>query len=239
MGICYDNRESNVNRRHSSNNVKQNMINNEKSPINENISFRCTYEVIDTNNDIQIINNTDGIDINEEIELKIKILNNGQKENLVLKKKFDKTGKNIIDFVIEGKLNNMSFMFNKCFSLKSIDFISFETGHVINMSGMFQHCNELEYLDLSKFNTSNIIDMSFMFNGCHKLKKIKGIDNFNTTNVTNMKAMFQQCNELKYLDLSKFNTSNIIDISWMFNKCHKLKEIKGLIISIQLKFLIC
>ena len=77
-------------------NIRQNEINDENSKVDKNISFRCTYEVKDINEDIQIINNTNEKFINEEIESKIKILNNGQKEKLVLKKKFYKTGKNIL-----------------------------------------------------------------------------------------------------------------------------------------------
>ena len=89
----------------------------EKSIINNKISFSCTFEVEDIYNDIQIINNTNGEYINEEIESKIKILNNGQKEELIFKKKFDKKGKNIINFIFEGKLNNMSYMFSQCSTL--------------------------------------------------------------------------------------------------------------------------
>ena len=86
------------------------MINDWNSKKDKNISFSCTYEVNVINNDIQIINNRFGKYINEEIETKIKILNNGQKEKLVYKKKFDRKWKNIIDFIIVGKLNDMSFM---------------------------------------------------------------------------------------------------------------------------------
>ena len=135
----------------------------EKSGINKKISFRCTYEVKDIDNDIQIINNTNGKYINDEIKEKITILNNGQKENLEMKKKFDSKGKKIIDFIIEKKLNNMSYMLYKCSTLKSIDFIYFETDQVSNMYSMFYECSELEYLDLSNFNTSKVTDMSWMF----------------------------------------------------------------------------
>ena len=47
---------------------------------NNNISYiKCTYEIKD-NNYIQIINNRDTEDVNEEIESKIKIWNNGKKK---------------------------------------------------------------------------------------------------------------------------------------------------------------
>ena len=104
-----------------------------------------------------------------------------KKEKLILQQKFNNIGNNTIDFIIEEKLNNMSFMFNNCTSLKEINFIQFETDKVTKMNSMFQECNELEYLDLSNFNTSNVTDMSGMFNGCNKLKQIIGLNKFNTS----------------------------------------------------------
>ena len=54
--------------------------------------IKCTYDIKDINNEIQIINNRVQNDINEEIEKKIKILNGEQKEKLIFKKKFNKLG---------------------------------------------------------------------------------------------------------------------------------------------------
>ena len=175
MGICDSffnvKKPHNPNRKNPNANINNNVTNNILPIIDKNISFICTYDVKNINDDIQIINNKDGNYINREIESKIKILNNGKKEKLVLKKKFDRKGINIIDFIIEGKINNMKYMFNKCHKLKEIKGINnFNTTKVTIMNGMFQECNELEYLDLSNFNTSNVIDMSFMFNECSKLK---------------------------------------------------------------------
>ena len=97
---------------------------------NKNISFRCTYLIKDYN-DIQIINNDLGDDyINKEIEEKIKILNGVKKEKLVLTKNFSKLGINTVDFIVEGKLTNISSMFNHCSSLKTIEFFCFDTSCV-------------------------------------------------------------------------------------------------------------
>ena len=196
--------------------------------FNENISYiKCVYDIKDYY-ETQIINFRGFIAINEEIESKVKIWNGEKAEKIIFTKKFDKLGINVIYFIIEEKLTNMRFMFNKCSSLKEIYFINVDTIQVTNLQAMFQLCEELEYIDLSNFNTSKVNDMSWMFNQCLKLKEIKGINNFNTINVSNMKAMFQNCNELEYLDLTNFNTSKVNDMSWMFNECHKLKEIKGI-----------
>ena len=215
--------------------------------------IKCTYDIKDLN-ETQIINNRYEDIINEDIESKIKILNMNKKENLIFRKRFDKLGINVVYFIIEEKLNDMSNIFNNCSSLKKIEFISVFTEEVTNMESMFEGCTELEYIDLSNFNTINVKNMGFMFNKCHKLKQIIGINKLITTNVTNMHGMFNECNELKSLDLSNFNTINVLDfglmfqecfeltyvnisnfnfqnakdIRWMFNKCYKLSEIKGI-----------
>ena len=145
--------------------------------FNENISYiKCIYEIKDYN-ETQIINFRGETTINEEIESKVKIWNGEKAEKLIFTKKLDKLGINVIYFIIEEKLTNMSLMFNKCSSLKEIYFINIDTIQVTNLCAMFQLCGELEYLDLSNFNTSKVTDMSYMFNECHKLKEIKGINN--------------------------------------------------------------
>ena len=50
--------------------------------------MKYTYEIKDYNYN-HIINNTDGTEVNEEIENKIRILNNGKGEKLVFTKKFN------------------------------------------------------------------------------------------------------------------------------------------------------
>ena len=193
--------------------------------INKISYIKCTYEILDYNN-IQIINNRDGTEINKDIESKIKILNNGKEEKLIFKKKFDKTGIKTIYFSINKKLNDMSFLFNNCSTLKTIDFISCDTDNVTNMRAMFQSCRKLENLDLTNFNSSKVINMNRMFKCCNKIKQIKGINNFDTSNVINMREMFHSCSELEYLDLTNFNISKVTDKELIFSGCNKL-QIKG------------
>ena len=165
-------------------------MNNSTLKNNKGKSYiKCTYDIKDFNM-TQILNYRGETYINEEIETKIKILNGAKTEPLVFQKKFNKLGLNTIIFIVEKNLVNMSYLFNKCKSLKKIEFISFETIQCTNMNTMFQLCEELEYLDLSYFDTSNVTNMEWMFYGCSKLKIIKGINNFKTMNVTYMKCMF-------------------------------------------------
>ena len=203
-------------------------INNKKSKNSVNqISFKCLYEIKDYNY-TQIINNQFEHFINNDIEPKIKILNNNKKESLIFQKRFEKLGLNEIDFIIEEKLNNMCFMFNNCTSLKQIKFISIDTSQVTDMSRMFFGCNELELIDISSFDTSNVTNMEAMFAACNKLKEIKGINKINTSKVTLMSIMFVKCQELEYLDLSNFDTSSVTEAFGLFAECYKLKEIRGI-----------
>ena len=209
MGICESTNNSTIN---SNDNNRNNQI-----------SFRCYYNVENINEKINII----FMSKKNDIKSKIKILNGNKKEKLIEYKKFNKIGINTIDFITKGKLTDMSDMFFCCSSLIKIEFISIDTSKVNNMSYMFYSCSSLEYLDLSCFDTSNVEDMGGMFDDCYKLKEIKGINNIYTPKVTDMWEMFNYCKSLEYLDLSNFDTSNVKNMKYMFHGCSKLKEIKG------------
>ena len=60
--------------------------------------------------------------------------------------------------MIEEKLNDMSYLFDKCSSLKKVKFFFTRIG------AMFQLCEELEYIDLSCYNTSNVNHPMFEYN---------------------------------------------------------------------------
>ena len=144
--------------------------------INKISFIKCTYEINDINNYIQIINNADEYninEINEEIESKIRILNKGKKEKIIFNKIFKTKGINHI--VCENLLTNMSFMFKNCSSLKELNLSSFKTDNVRDMRFMFYNCSSLEELYLSSFKTDNVTNMSSMFeninSSCHLICK--------------------------------------------------------------------
>ena len=118
-----------------------------------------------------------------------------------------------------SKVTNMSFMFDMCSSLVSLDLSNFNTSNVTAMCAMFQmplnRVSNLKSLDINNFNTSKVTTMESMFNQCDKIFELD-VSSFNTSNVTNMSAMFQTCLSLKYLNLSSFNTSKVTDMSFMF-----------------------
>ena len=115
-----------------------------------------------------------------------------------------------------SNVTNMVGMFYFCQKLTSLDLSSFDTSNVTNMSYMFYAGNNLKTLDLSSFDTSNVTDMSYMFDACTATTSITFGESFDTSNVTNMSYMFNGCGKLKSLDLSSFDTSKVTDMSYMF-----------------------
>ena len=119
---------------------------------------------------------------------------------------------------------NMSYMFNGCRSLTSLDLSSFVTSNVTNMQGMFSNCESLHKLNLSFFDTSNVTDMSHIFECCYNLNNLN-ISSFDTRNVEEMDWMFYQCKSIVSLDLSNFDTSKVSSMIAMFYSCENLKEL--------------
>ena len=129
-----------------------------------------------------------------------------------------------LEYLNTANVTDMSFMFEGCSALKSLDLTNFNTAKVTNMGNMFEGCSALTSLDLTKFNTANVTDMNNMFEGCSALKSLD-LTNFNTANVTNMSNMFYGCSALTSLDLTKFNTAKVVNMDNMFNGCSALKSL--------------
>ena len=203
-------------------------INNDNSLLDRNDKFNsteinCIYNV--DKNEIKILNNHQNKGINKEInEDNIEIFINDKKVNFSFIYKSDSKEEIKVKFKFNKLINNMSYMFHKCFSLKSIDLFSFDASNATNMSFMFSECSSLKILDLKSFNTSNVKDMSNLFSGCSSLEFIN-ISSFQTSKVKNMESMFSGCSSLKSINLSSFNTKNVTNMSNMFLKCYSLKEL--------------
>ena len=118
-------------------------------------------------------------------------------------------------------VENMSFMFDKCGQLTSLDLSSFYTPSLIMMEQMFNGCYKLTFLNISNYNTSKIVNMYELFAECYELTSLD-VSNFDTSQVTNMKGMFYALRNLKYIDLSNFDTSKVIDMANLFEQCTSL-----------------
>ena len=133
------------------------------------------------------------------------------------------TSLNLTSFNTE-KVTDMQGMFWECSNLTSINLSNFNTENVTAMNGMFYNCNKLTSLDLSSFNTAEVTKMDYMFNGCDALTSLD-LSNFNTAKVTNMTQMFYGCNALTSLDLTSFNTAEVTNMSNMFRLCLALTSL--------------
>lgn len=118
-----------------------------------------------------------------------------------------------------------SFWFAYCRSLTSIVGLQYlRTDETTNMSFMFNECSSLTSLDLSSLNTENVTNISGMLGGCRSLTSVD-LSGFNTRQVTNMNSLFEQSAALTTINLSSFNTSQVTDMSYMFNECSALTTI--------------
>ena len=123
-----------------------------------------------------------------------------------------------------SNVTDISFMFAGCSSLNSINLSNLKTNNVTNMQGFLLMCEELTTVNLSSFNTSNVTNMDSMFYQCRGLTSLD-LSNFNTSKVTDMMGMFQYCSSLKNVDLSSFNTENVINMNQMFFECNNLESL--------------
>ena len=123
-----------------------------------------------------------------------------------------------------SRVTDMSYMFNDCSALTSLDVSGFDTSRVTDMRSMFYNCTQLKSLDVSGFDTSRVTDMGYMFLGCSALTSLD-VSGFDTSRVTSMVGMFGWCKALTSLDLSGFDTSNVINIADMFYLCSALTSL--------------
>ncbi len=123
-----------------------------------------------------------------------------------------------------SEVTSLSYFFNNCSKLTSLDLSCFNTEKATNMTGMFFQCNALKNVNLSSFNTANVTSMKWMFCGCSNLTNLD-LSNFNTAKVTTMYSMFDRCKNLQTIDVSSFDTSSVTDMIWMFSNCESLKAL--------------
>jgi surface protein len=126
--------------------------------------------------------------------------------------------------IVNTSHTDLSYMFNDCVCLTSVNTTDWDTSNVAVMNKMFRACISLTELDVSSFDTSNVTTMQAMFSSCNSLTSLD-VSNFNTSNVTDMDSMFFSCESLTSLDLSNFDTSNVTTMSNMFSYCNALAEL--------------
>ncbi len=123
-----------------------------------------------------------------------------------------------------SNVTDMGSMFSGCSSLAELNLSNFDTSKVTDMRCMFLDCTKLTSLDISGFDTSNVTDMYSMFNGCANLTNLN-VSGFDTKNTTDMYSMFMECTNLTSLDVSGFDTSKVTNMMSMFSECTNLTSL--------------
>ena len=120
---------------------------------------------------------------------------------------------------------NSTQVFSLFPSLKKVNGLeNYHTDNVKNLSWFFEGCSSLESVDLSSFNTSNVTNLSYFMIDCKKLKSVD-FSNWDTSKVTTMQSMFKNCQSITTLDISSFDTSNVTNMNSIFFNCYVIEKI--------------
>jgi len=128
-------------------------------------------------------------------------------------------------------ITDMSYMFNNCKNLYSVDFSKWSTSNITNIESMFQLTNIIEIpKSLSNLMTTKLTNMRGLFCKCTHLEtknqeKLR-FGNSSTQNVKDMSLLFNGCRKLKLIELKGLDVRNVEDMSYMFSRCTELKEVQ-------------
>ena len=113
-----------------------------------------------------------------------------------------------------SKVTDLSYCFEGCRSLQSLDLSSWDTSKVTYLSYCFQGCSALQSLDLSSWDTSKLQSLRYTFsNGVNELIMPELVED---NMLNNLYCTWYQNYGIKKLDLSKFNTKNVTEFGWCF-----------------------
>ena len=222
-GDCFNNK-ANSNIKQRSDSFNHNFITEEK--VNDKITM--IYIIEKRNDGINIL----GKDFVENNRNNCKMIINKKEYDINNYIKYDEyyinKSDNFLTIILTGinKINDASYTFYECSSLRSLPDISeWNTKNVKNIGCMFYGCISLHILpDISKWNIENVKNMTCMFYGCSSLQSLPDISKWNTKNITNMSGMFCECSSLQSLpDISYWNTENVKYIHSMFCECSSLQ----------------
>ena len=147
-----------------------------------------------------------------------------------------------------SKVTNLSYCFEGCSSLKSLDLSSWDTSKVTNLIACFEGCSSLKSLDLSSWDTSKVTNLSYCFEGCRvsnmldlsmldfssveslrytfsgsSVAKLKLPELREGNNLQDMYCTWYNNGNIQKLDLSKFNTKNVTEFGWCFDGATSLE----------------
>ena len=108
------------------------------------------------------------------------------------------------DFIDVGNvdisnLTSLSWMFQDCTNLISVNASSWRTGKVTSMVRVFQNCQKLKTLDVTDWDVSKVETMHYLFFQCYELETIIGLDTWDTKSLVDMASVFARCHKIKSL----------------------------------------
>ena len=114
--------------------------------------------------------------------------------------------------------NDLSYMFNMCTELRSVNTQDWDTHNVTDMSSMFNCCYSLQSLDASNWDVSNVTTVNSMFSNCTSLQKVDlrnwSLDSIDINDndwygVSGVNGMLGNCPSLRELRLDNCNNRTI------------------------------
>ena len=125
---------------------------------------------------------------------------------------------------------DLSYMFEGCESLKSIDVSALKTQNTKTLYRMFGNCTELTSVtgfNSETWDTSNVKNFGGMFYNCSHLASVN-LEGLETTSATSLRSMFYRCSALYAVsgfNSDSWDTSNVEDMTDMFFGCKNLIDI--------------
>lgn len=120
---------------------------------------------------------------------------------------------------------SMTFMFNGCKALPTIDTSTWDLGKVTNMHRMFYQCSNLNTLDVSGWDVSKVTTMASMFKNCYSLTSLD-ITSWNTaTALLNLSNAFSGLTALTSLDVSRLATDHVTNMTGIFSASTRLTSL--------------
>ena len=122
---------------------------------------------------------------------------------------------------LTSRCEDMSYMFETCYSLESVDLTSIDASGCENMEWMFYRCESLKELILPEgFGTAAKL-MGHMFENCCSLGNLDLPEGFGAVAV-NMRALFDCCESFTEIVFPEGSGSQALDVHRMFEQCQSL-----------------
>ena len=121
-----------------------------------------------------------------------------------------------------SKVTNLSYCFQGCNYLQSLDLSGWDTSKVTNLKYCFESCSVSNMLDLSMLDFSSVTSLRYTFSGSG-VAKLKLPELREGNNLQGMYCTWYNNGNIQKLDLSKFNTKNVTEFGWCFDGATNLE----------------